>query len=197
MNKYCILLGLLTRILAAPARSETPDVPRGSLGTLRVVAAVQSSVISLWGTRWGYVWHFTMSVTNRNAVAGPSWPRWDSNNVQCLSCISLLPKPQLQLSSSPIYFLKWTKCDYVATQIPKHHHAIALRWEYALPWCWEVTLILMNSLQDFQCDYFPSDDLRLRGKSSERNKTKFSAASKGKCTFDSIPSLGFFPWKCL
>lgn len=99
--------------------------------------------------------HFPMSVTNGNALAGPSWHRWDSNNVQCLSCVSLLPKPQLQHSSSPLYFLKWTKGDCAAPQIPKYHHAIPLVWKYAMPWCREVTLILMNSLQDFQRDYFP------------------------------------------
>lgn len=106
--------------------------------------------------------------------------------------------PNLQHNSSPLYFLKRTKGEYAATQIPKYHHAIPLRWKYAMPWCREVTLILMNSLQGFQRDCFPPDDLRLRGKSSERNKTKLwkcSAVSKGKCTFWQYPKLGFFPLK--
>lgn len=145
-----------------------------------------------------FLCHLSMSVANGSALVGPSWHRWESHIVQCFSCISLLPKPQLQHNSSPLYFLKWTKGEYAATQIPKYHHAIPLMWKYAMPWCREVTFIFMNSLQDFQWDYFSLDDRRLRGKSSERNKTKLwklSAASKGKCTFDSIPSYGFFPLK--
>lgn len=43
---------------------------------------------------------------------------------------------------------------------------------YAMPWCREVTLILMNSFQDFQCDYFSPDDLRLRSKSSEKKQNQ-------------------------
>lgn len=195
MNKYHILLGFLTRILATPARSETRDVgchQRAFKVTLRVYqqynhklshCATQGEIAPLSVT-------FPVSVTNGSALAGPSWHRWEPNNVQCFSCISLFPKPQL-LHSSPLYFLKWTKGDYAATQIRKYHHVYPLMWKYAMPWCWEVTHVLMNSLQDFQCDYFSPDHLRLRGKSSERNKTKlwkFSAVSKGKCTFDNIPS---------
>lgn len=76
----------------------------------------------------------------------------------------------------------------------KNHKAIPLIWKYAIPWCQEVTSIIINCFQYQDCcvcfvlfSYQSGAKKELNPMKETEHMWTFAAISKGKCTLDSIP----------
>lgn len=83
----------------------------------------------------------------------------------------------------------------------KNHKAILLGWNYAIPWCQEVTSIIINFFQCQDCcvcfvlfSYQSEAKKELNPMKEIQHMWTFAAISKGKCILDSIPRF-FFPLK--